>query len=194
MSPDDLRRHRERRARLLARAGRAGVRAGRLRSGAGGGIRLNMAAMIDIVFLLLIYFVLIVEFRPSESSFTTAAATGPAASADPFTLPERPITIRLVPLDAGTSADPDTAFQIRCASPVLAEATTLDAFADAARKAYDLLLDPVQEFVIVPSPQTRWEHALRIVNALQLAGFSRVRFDHPAEHDAPDHAAPGGGS
>ena len=51
-------------------------------------LRLNLTAMIDVVFLLLMYFLLIAEFRPREETFDMQlpARTTEAAAPDPFAL------------------------------------------------------------------------------------------------------------
>ena len=62
---------------------------------------LNVAPMIDVVFLLLMYFMLITEFRAPEGSMPLNIAGQAAEAADPFALPEAPITIVVESLGQG---------------------------------------------------------------------------------------------
>ncbi|MGP1346025.1 MAG: ExbD/TolR family protein [Phycisphaerales bacterium] len=172
------------RARRLARRARLAGRARRrrahpmLRIAGSDGIRLNMAAMIDIVFLLLIYFMLIAEFRPDESSFVTRNALGgDTVEADPFALPERPITVRI--RTVGHGDDADSAIAISTDSPVFEGSEDLDGFRATAERAFDRLLGADQPFVVIPSPSTRWAHALALVNALSLAGYESIQLEDP---------------
>lgn len=188
MSDTDRRRQLARRARLAARIRRRRAHPMLRRDSASAGIRLNMAAMIDIVFLLLIYFMLIAEFRPNESSFATTAATASADAADPFALPDQPITIRVITL--GNPDDEASPPRIITDSAVFSAVSSMDEFETAAREAHDLLLAPEQEFMIVPAPNTRWAHALAVVNTLHLAGYSKIRLEEPeapgANGEAPE--------
>lgn len=189
MSDADRRRQLARRARLAARVRRRRAHPMLRSGGASSSIRLNMAAMIDIVFLLLIYFMLIAEFRPDESSFTTTAAAASIDAADPFALPEQPITIRVS--TAGDPASASSTPRVQTDSPIFAGVASLADFEDAARDAHDLLLAPEQEFVIVAAPSTRWEHTLAIVNTLHLAGYSKIRLDDP-DHAIDANSQPAG--
>ena len=140
-------------------------------------MNLNMAALIDVVFLLMIYFMLITEFRKPEEKFDVdlprAMASG--AGADPFALPQRPITIAV-----HSFGDGEGQYVLQPDSPALQSAETYNALFGAAERLRATTLAPDQRFVIQSSPDTRWEHALGAFNALRRAGFNEVRFARPA--------------
>lgn len=140
-------------------------------------MNLNMAALIDVVFLLMIYFMLITEFRKPEERFDVdlprAMASG--AGADPFALPQRPITI-----EVHSFGDGESQYVLQPEAPALESAETYDALFAAAKRLRATTLAPDQRFVIQSAPDTRWEHALGAFNALERAGFTRVRFARPA--------------
>lgn len=132
---------------------------------------LNVAPMIDVVFLLLMYFMLITEFRPPEGAMPlNIARPGASHAADPFALPEAPITISVESLGDGRaqarwSAD----------SPLLGSGTGFDSLTAAARAHLGGALAPSQRFDIRPGEGCRWEHAVATVNALRLARYEQVR-------------------
>lgn len=139
-------------------------------------MNLNMAALIDVVFLLMIYFMLITEFRKPEEMLDVdlprAMSTG--AGADPFALPQRPITIAVFSFGDGAGE-----YVIQPDAPALRSAETYDGLFAAAERLRSNTLAPDQRFVIQSSAETRWEHALGAFNALRRAGFSEVRFARP---------------
>ncbi len=137
------------------------------------GLTLNTAAMIDIVFLLLVYFLLIAEFRRDEAGFTLdAPASQRGVPADPFALPEPPILIRVAERTGGT--DPTLA----CDSPLFDGAlSSITALGERSRALKGDLLGPGQAFVIVSAERARWDDALGVLNALRIAGYEQVRME-----------------
>ena len=140
-------------------------------------LRLNLTAMIDVVFLLLMYFLLIAEFRPREESLDMELPE-PLSSqdaTDPFALPDTPISIRV-----RSTGDDREAFTMSTTSPLLGElGGGYDGlYATVAGLRGDVLRDD-QRFVIVPAPDVRWEHVLGVLNTLKRAGFVEARFAEP---------------
>lgn len=137
---------------------------------------LNVAPMIDVVFLLLMYFLLIAEFkRPEESMSLSIARAGAGMVADPFALPEAPITIRVESFGQGRgearwSAD----------SAMIGSGASFDMLTRAAAEKRGSVLSPEQRFDIEPAAGCRWEHAVEAVNAIRLARFSQVRLAEAA--------------
>lgn len=130
----------------------------------------RFAPLIDVVFLLLLYFLLAAQFRSEERYFQVDLPAARAAGLpdDPFALPERPISV----LVASTPAGP----ALRTDSPLLPATPTPDALtaALARARALDLAID--QRFLIRAEPGAQWEHALATLNAVLTAGFENVRF------------------
>lgn len=132
---------------------------------------LNVAPMIDVVFLLLMYFMLITEFRPPEGAMPlNIDRRGAAAAADPFALPEAPITIVIESLGEGRADVRWTAD-----SPLLGSGTGFNTLTHAAGLHRGAALAPSQRFDIRPAEGSRWEHAVATVNALRLARYEQVR-------------------
>ena len=140
-------------------------------------LHLNLTAMIDVVFLLLMYFLLIAEFRPREESFDMELPRPPSESSapDPFALPEAPIRIEVRSL--GDEAD---AFVLSSDSPSIGDVVRgASGLHDRLMALKGTVLGEEQRFVIVAARDARWEHALGVLNALKRAGFNEVRFAEP---------------
>ncbi len=132
---------------------------------------LNIAAMIDVVFLLLMYFMLITEFRQPEGAMPlNLARQGVAETADPFALPEAPITIVVESLGRGR-----TEARWSADSPLIGAGVGFDSLMHAVGAQRGGALAPSQRFDIRPAEGCRWEHAVAMVNALRMARYEQVR-------------------
>lgn len=147
-------------------------------------IHLNVTAMIDVVFLLMTYFLLLASFRPPEQAIRAEApkrlesgalAAMTPASPDPFDLPSVPITVTIRSAGEGPEA-----CAVAADSPALASLANLEELFTKAAAAKGPLLPPAQAFVIRPEAGARWEHALAALNALRRAGYDQVTFANPA--------------
>ena len=136
-----------------------------LREASAPTLRLNMTPMIDVVFLLLIYFVLVADFAEPESVAGLDVVQRAAATDDPFALPEVPTVLALV-----SEGDAPDGFAVRTDRVVFAGASS---FAERTRAAFDAL-GPRHAIIIDPAPDARWEHAVVAYRALRDAGFERV--------------------
>jgi biopolymer transport protein ExbD len=154
---------------------------------------LNIVSMIDVIFLLMTYFLLTAKFATREESFEVrvpealegaASATPPA---DPFDLPAT--AIELLVTSRGDGVDD---FAVFCDSPALGEGmakggaiTSYDALAARAGAARGGVLGDDQRFIVLPAADARWEHALGVLNAVKRAGYNNVRFAAPARAGDP---------
>jgi biopolymer transport protein ExbD len=139
--------------------------------------RLNLTAMIDVVFLLMIYFMLISDFSEPEAAFELdlpKRTTSAANVVDPFALPMSPITI-----EVHSFGDDQSAYVLQSEDPDLANAETYESLFRTSRDMRGDTLPNDQRFIIRPMPGGRWEHALGAFNALRRAGFTEVRFATP---------------
>lgn len=144
-------------------------------------VRLNLVSMIDVVFLLFIYFLLTANFTLGEEVFLIdVPQTTQAGLDDPFELPDRPLTIRVATIGPG-EAD----YAVRLDLPGLAETPTFDSL---YRRLSDHqvrpgnsagLFMPDNPIHIVPTPNTRWEHSVEALNACLRAEFTNVRLIEP---------------
>lgn len=138
---------------------------------------LNMASLIDVVFLLMIYFMLITEFRRPEESFgvDVPQRMESGVGGDPFELPKRPVVI-----EVHSFGDAASDYVLQSDEPGLVDASTyagLHRLAADKRDRGELASD--QEFVVRAGVDVRWEHALGAFNAVRRAGFTDVRFASP---------------
>jgi len=136
-----------------------------LREASAPTLRLNMTPMIDVVFLLLIYFVLVADFAEPESVAGLDVVQRSSANDDPFALPEVPTVLELV-----SEGDDPTAFSVRTDRGVF---TAPAPFAERARSAFEAL-GARHAIIVDPAPDARWEHAVVAYRALRDAGFERV--------------------
>jgi len=150
-----------------------------------------ITALIDVVFLLLVFFILVTDFSGPEEVFRIdlpPTAVAPALDSlqpaeaptspprDPFTLERQPIRVLVTSTGPGDS---------ECQIEVVGLEERVDGFAaleDALRRR---LVDPStrqglylpdQPVVLEPSPATSWGHTVGAFNAAVKAGYSNVVF------------------
>jgi len=134
---------------------------------------LRMAPMIDIIFLLLIFFLVAAKWRPEESFLPFQL---PAAQAQDHRIgrPE-PLIIYILATEAGCQV------QMGQFSAVQIENQTIEAnLAALMGKIEQCLLaqkrfatDPIE---IICSPQVKWEHLAKIYNMLFGVGLTDITF------------------
>jgi biopolymer transport protein ExbD len=136
--------------------------------------------MIDVVFLLLVYFMVATEFRQGEEVYKLDLPDRAGASAsDPFELDDEPLRIEV--RSRGPIADGLSLGGARLSIPGpypqpmdFRELRTLlvDLRIGGARG----LFPGDHPIVIEPGDETRWQHALAAFNAAVGAGFVNVTF------------------
>lgn len=152
------------------------------RRGALPALTLNLTAMIDVVFMLLIFFILTVDFRPREDALAmdspereTASAVSVAPSAGSFTLPPRPVVVGV-----RSNGDGPNDYVLWTDEPALGPVMHAPDLERGARAARGHSLPDSQAFTLRAEPDARWEHALAALNALQRAGFTNIALAKPA--------------
>ncbi len=163
--------------RAAAERGRGTGRGRRRRPPGLPSMRFNIASMIDVVFLLMIYFMLITEFRRPELAMAVdlpARLAPGAGAADPFALPERPIEVEVVSFGPGPAE-----YALRIDHERLGEAGTFASLREAAEGLLGAELGSDQRFTVRAGPDALWEHTLGAFNALRRAGYTRVRLAGP---------------
>lgn len=148
-------------------------------------LSLNFTPMIDVVFLLLIYFILSSDFRPREEAFSLDAPQhlegATIRTLDPFELPKRPVRIMV-----RSHGDGATEYSIASDDPTIGPVLGADDLFRRLSDARGRTIADDQVFAVRAAPDTRWEHTLAAFNAIRRAGFQQVRFSNP------ERAAPGG--
>ena len=136
---------------------------------------LSITPMIDVVFLLLVYFLLTSGLGSDERLLRTEpAAEQSNAAADPFALDEEPIVVRL-------ARGADGAAAIRVSGGL---AQPRDA-AELSRILRDALLTPDtprglfaadHPVRIAPAPEMAWNEVVAVFDAVRGAGYRMIAF------------------
>jgi biopolymer transport protein ExbD len=141
---------------------------------------LNLTPMIDVVFQLLVYFLVSTNFARGEQVYRVdLPSRSEGAAADPFTLDEEPLRIEIVP--AGENGL--VAIRIPGPWPQPADFEALYEFLDGRRLDGE---NPAGLFaidhpiVVAPSPSVRWDRTVDAFNAAVRAGYGRVGFAESA--------------
>lgn len=139
----------------------------------------NLTPMIDVVFQLLIYFLLVTNFALGEQVFRLDLPErgGVAEPRSPFDLPEDPLRILVGSEGAGVEG---IRIEIEGPYPQPRTLEELERFLSRSRagKGSGYFL-PDHPLVIVPGETTRWGHVVDVFNATVRAGYLRVRFAEP---------------
>ena len=134
--------------------------------------------MIDVVFQLMIYFLLATNFALGEQVFRLDLPDrGSGEASDPFEIQEEPLRI----LVSNSATDPETvALKVEGPYPQPESLESLEQFLieslAGGEGGYFLEDHPLE---IVPGETTHWEHAVDVFNAAIRAGYLKVRFSDP---------------
>lgn len=139
-------------------------------------IALNLTAMIDVTFLLLVYFMTATQFRLGEEVYRLDLPERGAAArpSDPFELDTEPLRIKVATLGAGLRA-----YSLRIEGPYRQPRTFEDLhdFLDERRidaSAPRGLFEPDHPIIIQPTRTTAWQHAMGAFNAAARARYTNV--------------------
>ena len=124
---------------------------------------LTMTSMIDVVFLLLIFFVLTASFQIDEG---TLQATMPGYSGG--IVPPTPMMVEL------TSSDDGVTYSLRVNGASIADASDLAVYMADRVQSAQMRVDDLVE--IKPQGQVRWQHVLNVYNACVNAELEQVTF------------------
>ena len=135
---------------------------------------INLTSMIDIIFLLLIYFVITAVFTPGEGIIT---AKLPRGTGTPEALQPLEQPIRVVVSAAGT-----TTYRLEIDGYV-APMDFRELFEQLSRLQYDPsrnLIDgthkPSDPVIIEPEGEVRWQHVVNAFNAAVRARYTNIQF------------------
>ena len=136
---------------------------------------LNLTAMIDVVFLLLVYFMAATEFKLGEEIYRMDLPRRGRA-VDPFALPRDPLRIQV------SSTAPGYVIRVPGA-PVRPETfQELYDFLDQSRRgegAVGGLYEADHPIIVEPANTARWEHAMEALNAAVRARYTNITFAPP---------------
>lgn len=143
-----------------------------------GSIGLNLTAMIDVVFLLLIYFMAATEFRTAEESFPMDLPL--REHGQTLMLDREPLVVRIESVGKGKHDvrlrlegpwDPIPSIE---ALSVFLRANMADGFGSGG------LFTQSHPILIKPTPKTRWDHTLATYNAAAKANYANITLDEPS--------------
>lgn len=147
-------------------------------------LSLSMTAMIDVVFLLLIYFLVATDFRTGEGIYRVELPGREGAGApDPFQLDEEPL--RIIVHSTGLGAG---MYQVRLDGPYPQPQTFEELHGFLRDKQVSeasvtigsgALFRPEHPIILQPSRSTRWEHAIEAFNAAARAKYTNITFAKP---------------
>lgn len=146
---------------------------------------LNLTSMIDVIFQLLIFFVVTASFMIDEGVLAAKLPQGQGSPMQADELPPEKIKIRL-------TSDPadDTLVQIERGSPTkpIRYASFGELSADLDRLRYDPgssridgIYEPDNPIVIEPNGTVRWQHVVNAFNAAIAAQYTNVSFAETAQ-------------
>jgi biopolymer transport protein ExbD len=144
----------------------------RIFTGHKSNLTLRMAPMIDMIFLLLIFFLVAAQFRPQESFLPLNLATTYGRTA----------TIKAEPLTISINADTNGCkVQIgQCVNVSIKDASIdndlvilAEQLADCLRNQNRVASDPVE---IICADDVKWDHLAKIYNLLYGMGLSDLTF------------------
>lgn len=137
---------------------------------------LPITPLIDVIFLLLMYFLLAGRFQPAEGALAARIASETAApSADAFALPELPAVIR-VNRASSTAGEPEA----RIDAPPPISVAGVDAAALEARVRALLAMGGLtesQRIIVRAGATARWQDAIDVIAALTESGMTRVAIE-----------------
>ena len=144
-------------------------------------ITLNPVAMIDVVFLLLMYFMTVTDFKLGEEIYRLdLPQRQPGAQVlDPFELDEEPLRITVRSSQIG-----DDGYSIELSGPYRPPATFEDLFHFLDERRISVhapggLFAPDHPIIVEPMRTTRWEHAMEAFNAAARARYTNLTFAKP---------------
>jgi biopolymer transport protein ExbD len=145
-----------------------GIPAGRNRPPA-----LRMAPMIDMIFLLLIFFLVAAKFRPKED-FLPLQLSAAQASEHRIGKPE-PLTIQIRPTQTGCEVQIGQlrTVQINDGSIEQDLVVLIETMRDCMLTQKRLATDPVE---VICDAGVKWEHLAKIYNMLYGAGLTDITF------------------
>ena len=138
-------------------------------------MQLRLTAMIDVVFQLLIYFVVTASFALDEGILTTQLPTG-SGTGSAADMKKRPLTVVL------TSVNDSVGYRVKIEGSNFAPRN----FAQLSDELRIMMRDPAKGLngpyppdnpvIIRPQAGVRWTHVVNAYNAAYRAGYSNINF------------------
>lgn len=143
-------------------------------------LKINVTSLIDVTFLLLVYFMIATSFTSSEEAYRTDIPSREGlGSGDPFQIDDDPLRIEV----NSTGLGPEM-YRLRIDGPFPQPTSFDDLFTFLASRQVRAdvtggMFEPEHPIVIQPTRTTSWEHAMQAYNAAARAKYSNVTFAKP---------------
>lgn len=135
---------------------------------------LNLTSMIDVVFLLLIYFVVTASFTPGEGILTAKLPQG-TGTANPLKLPPQPLNIQVSPVGmSGYRIGIEGHGAARDFRDLHDQLVQLQY--DESRNRVLGTHRPDDPVIIKPQRRVRWQHVVNTFNAAMRARYTNISF------------------
>ena len=137
----------------------------------------NLTSMIDVVFLLLVYFMAATEFKLGEEIYRLDL---PERSNDPFELPRDPLRVTVTSI-----GDENYVLKLQGAETARSQPATFqelfEILAGSRRsdRAAGGLFEADHPMIVEPTGGTSWEHAIGAFNAVARARYTNITFAAP---------------
>ncbi len=145
----------------------------------GARLGLNLTSMIDMVFLLLVYFMAATEFKAGEEIYRLDLPERGRA-ADPFELPRDPLRIGVT-----TVGRDEYVLRLsgpQSAGPGPATFEELFVFLETRRRsdrAAGGVFEADHPIIVAPTGRTSWDHTMGVFNAAVRARYTNITFSAP---------------
>jgi len=144
------------------------------RKGEEGFGQLNLTSMIDVIFLLLIYFVITASFVENEGVLVAKLPAGSGVEAPPEELPPQNIDIFLSSYDTtGARINVGGAAEFTSFAELRAHLIGIQNNPSKGRDGWAAVDNPI---IIRPSGDVRWNHVVDAFNASFGAGYANISF------------------
>jgi len=143
--------------------------------------------MIDLIFLLLIFFILAVRWRPQENFLPLQLPTANAGTAVQPTVKPEPMSIQITPTNAGCRVQIGASYAVNILSqsPEQGLASLMERTRQCLLEQKRYATDPVE---IICAGKVKWENLARIYNVLYGMGLTDITFQmtEPPKNDKSD--------
>jgi len=131
--------------------------------------------MIDLIFLLLIFFILAVRWRPQENFLPLQLPVANAGTAIQPTVKPEPLSIQITPTNAGCRVQIGASYAVNIPSqnPEQGLASLMEQTRQCLLEQKRYATDPVE---IICAAKVKWENLVKICNVLYGMGLTDITF------------------
>ena len=138
---------------------------------------LNLTSMIDVVFLLLVYFMAATQFKLGEEIYRLDL---PERGTDAFELPRDPLRVAVTSIgDENYVLRLEGADMVRSGPATFQELFEVLAGSRRSDRAAGGLFEADHPIIVEPTGGTSWEHAISAFNAIARARYTNITFAAP---------------